>query len=184
MTLQQILVLIISGVIIYRLLFRPNKNQMQNNGAISWMRKKACLWYLEFFPLSIYRVAIANAIVDCVRANYSACGLDRPAGIANHLALWGKGVKVLKSGHIAFRYKFRRAPICPGGGIIQYSTVPLQTILATLNQSFGNYCIQYGWQPMVIRGKDFPNGLVYFAVIPFKSWNEAIGYLHSIGVAI
>lgn len=181
MTISQVIILVIGCLIIYLLLYRPDKNQ-GSNAAIFWVRKMLCLWHLESSIL--YRSIVANAIVDCVRANYHACSLECPAGIANHLAPWGYGVKPLKSGQIALRYKFRRASICPGGGVVQYTTVPIQTMLEILNQSFGNYCIQYGLPQMPICGMNINNGQVCFYVVPFNNWDEAINYLRSMGVMI
>lgn len=94
---------------------------------------------MSWYP--IYRYDIANAIVSCVRANYRACELECPVDLTNHFAPIGTGAEVNGNGQVLFRYKFRRDKISPGGGKLQYSTLPAEKMVESLNQSFGKpYC--------------------------------------------
>lgn len=177
MTVKQVIVLLVAVIIL--IWHFKSKAKMPDFEA----KKRAYLQALEQSPL--YRNVIASAIFNCVRANYTACSLECPVNLANHLIPWGKGVGIDKNGRLLFCYKFKRSIICPGGGKIQYSTMPVQDMVIELNQSFPNYCIQNGWNPMYIVG--FKNGIrgqVFFYVAPFNSWNDVDNYLRSIGYII
>lgn len=182
MTISQIIILVIGCLIIYLLLYRTDKNQ-GSNAAILWIKIRVCLWFLQNSP--IYRYDIARAIVACVRANYRACELESPVDLTNHFAQMGTGAGINKNGQVVFRYKFRRDKISSGGGKLQYSTLPAEKMVESLNESFGSYCQTYGLLPrQIVSKEEADNGLVYFYVVAFNSVQEAIDYLYGVGVMI
>lgn len=120
----------------------------------------------------------AAALCDCVINNYQSCALVRPGNFINHLAPMGMGVFEDRFGHIIFRYKFTRSVENARIGEITYSTLPGEKMVATLNQSFQNYCLAHGVAPLSIAGGiNDNNGIVYFYICPFASLQEAKQYL-------
>lgn len=120
----------------------------------------------------------AAALCDCVINNYQSCALVRPGNFINLLAPMGTGVFEDRFGHIIFRYKFTRSVENARIGEITYSTLPGEKMVATLNQSFQNYCLAHGLAPLSITGGiNDNNGTVYFYVCPFASLQDAEQYL-------
>lgn len=183
MSIKQIIILVVCVIILLLLYYfyeiRPKKNIAVDT------RPNLQPYFNALENTPLYCNDIAGAIVDCVKANHQNCELICPIGSVNHHAKCGTGVGVNTNGQIIFRYKFKRIKTSPGGGKLQYSTLPVGKMVESLNESFGSYCRTYGLLPrQIVSKEEADNGQVYFHIVAFDSLQEAINYLHNIGVMI
>ena len=146
-------------------------------------RRKLYLPMLESSPL--YHTWIPRALVGAVRSNAPACALARPNDETNLLAAFGQGVILDNNGILLFCYRFERSVVCPGGGRIEYSTLPAQEMTNILNRALPNYCRKSGVWPLRIEGQeDGDLGFVNFYIKPFNDWVAVENYLKSEGYQI
>lgn len=146
-------------------------------------RHKSFLPMLESSPL--YHTWIPMALAGAVRSNFQTCALARPVDITNHLAALGQGVTLDSNENLLFCYRFERSVVCPGGGKIEYSTLPAQQMTVILNKALPNYCIKCGVWPLRIVGQeDADSGFVNFYIKPFDDWNKVEIYLRNEGYQI
>ena len=141
-------------------------------------RRKSYLPMLECAPL--YHTWIPSALVGAVRSNASACALARPVDVTNHLMAPGQGVILDNYGNLLFCYRFERSVVCPGGGRVEYSTLPPQQMTVILNKAFPNYCLKNGvWALKIVGQEDADLGFVNFYIKPFNDWVAVENYLKS-----
>lgn len=115
-----------------------------------------------------------TVIIDCVSNNFGQIGLVRPGNLPQHMASLGYGVSYDSVRGIVFHYFFDRSINVSSGGVmkqlasgsVQYSTVPVASMIAQLNATLGNYCIYHHLAPCKIeRAHDVANNRVHFEIV-------------------
>ena len=153
-------VIFLAGFLIYSLYHNyMGQGKADDNSALSQQQLYSC-----YFP---DYCAYAQLLSDCIANNYSSIGLNRPGSMPQNLAPNLQGIKVLPNGRIGFIYIFDRSPVFSGGGLhnVQYSTVPLNTMIKKLNSTLPNYAISAGYPPcQIITGSDLRNGRVALVI--------------------
>lgn len=171
MTLIQIFVFAVF-LIVLAMLYR---NDHQDTQTMNGLNHQSIIAALETSPL--YR-DYAVALFECIRSNYQICELTRPNDITNHLAQMGQRAVSNNAGNIFFGYRFIRSVTLARIGQIEYSTMPVEKMVAQLNEAFPNYCRKYGLVPMyIVNWREGSNGTVYLYICPFASLQEAKQYL-------
>ena len=104
-----------------------------------------------------------GACIQCVGNNYSSCGLCRPGDLPQHMAPGGNGIHY-QDGRMCFVAYFDHSRNLNGGvGNFEYTTTPLEKIVAKVNSVLPNYCIANGLAPAtIVDARDVGNGRVAF----------------------
>lgn len=111
----------------------------------------------------IYYRNYLDVCIQCVGNIYSSCGLCRPGDLPQHMAPGGNGIHY-QNGRMGFIVYFDRNCNLTGGvGNFEYTTTPLEKIVAKVNSVLPNYCIANGLAPaIIVDARDVGNGRVAF----------------------